>query len=46
VLQYAAFLKEGYVDMESMGMKSELQDEDYVLLCQAYAKSDLKIIAN
>tara|TARA_B100000579_G_scaffold230231_1_gene188647 strand:- start:95 stop:211 length:117 start_codon:yes stop_codon:yes gene_type:complete len=29
-----------------MGLKSELQDEAYVLLCQAYPKSDLKIIAN
>ena len=26
--------------------KVELQDEGYVLLCQAYPKSDLKIIAN
>ena len=42
----AAFLKEGSVDMEAMGLKSELQDEGYVLLCQAYPKSDLKIIAN
>ena len=42
----AAFLKEGSVDMDAMGLKSELQDEGYVLLCQAYPKSDLKIIAN
>ncbi len=42
----AAFLKEGCVDMEAMGLKSELQDEGYILLCQAYPKSDLKIIAN
>ena len=42
----AAFLKEGSVDMEAMGLKSELQDQGYVLLCQAYPKSDLKIIAN
>ncbi|WP_269625068.1 hypothetical protein [Prochlorococcus marinus] len=42
----AAFLKEGSVDMEAMGLKSELQDQVYVLLCRAYSKSDLKIIAN
>ena len=42
----AAFLKEGSVDMDAMGLKSELQDEGYVLLCQAYPKSDLTIIAN
>ena len=42
----AALLKEGSVDMDAMGLKSELQDEGYVLLCQAYPKSDLKIIAN
>ena len=42
----AAFLKEGSVDMDAMGLKSELQEEGYVLLCQAYPKSDLKIIAN
>tara|TARA_Y100001968_G_scaffold273833_1_gene266667 strand:+ start:115 stop:273 length:159 start_codon:yes stop_codon:yes gene_type:complete len=28
------------------GVKSELQDEGYVLFFQAYPKSDLKIIAN
>ena len=32
--------------MEGMGLKSELQDQGYFLLCQAYPKSDLKIIAN
>ena len=42
----AAFLKEGSFDMEAMGLKSELQDQGYVLLCQVYPKSDLKIIAN
>ncbi len=42
----AAFLKEGSVDMDAMGLKSELQDEGYILLCQAYPKSDLDIIAN
>ena len=42
----AALLKEGSVNMDAMGLKSELQDEGYVLLCQAYPKSDLKIIAN
>ena len=42
----AAFLKEGSVDMDAMGLKSELQDEGYILLCQAYPKSDLHIIAN
>ena len=34
----AAFLKEGSVDMEAMGLKSELQEQDYVLLCHAYPK--------
>ena len=42
----AAFLKEGSVDMELMGLKSELQDQGFVLLCQAYPKLDLKIVAN
>ena len=42
----AAFLKEGHVDMEAMGLKSELQDQGYVLLCQTHPKSDLIIIAN
>ncbi len=42
----AALLKEGLVDMDVMGLKSELQDEGYVLLCQAYPKSDLKLIGN
>ena len=42
----AAFLKEGSVYMEAMGLKSELQDEGYVFLCKTYRKSDLKIIAN
>ena len=42
----AAFLKEGSVDMDVMGLKSELQDQGYVLLCPAYHKSDLKIVAN
>ena len=42
----AAFLKEGSVDMDAMGLKSELKDQGYVLLCQVYPKSDLKIIAN
>ncbi len=32
--------------MEDKGLKSELQDQGYVLLCKAYPKSDLKIIAN
>ncbi len=42
----AALLKEGSVDMDAMGLKSELQDEGYVLLCQAYPKTDLNLIAN
>ena len=42
----AAFLKGGSVDMEAMGLKSELQDEGYILLCQAFPKSDLHIISN
>ena len=41
-----AFLKEGSVEMDAMGLKSELQDEVYILLCQAYPKSDLNLIAN
>tara|TARA_B100000945_G_C20014032_1_gene426856 strand:- start:88 stop:213 length:126 start_codon:yes stop_codon:yes gene_type:complete len=32
--------------MQAMGLKSELQDEGYVILSQAYPKSDLKIISN
>ena len=44
--EFAAFLKEGSVDIEAMGLKSELLDQGYVLLCQDYHKSDLKIIAN
>ena len=32
--------------MDAIGLKSELEDECYVLLCQAYPKSDLKIVAN
>ena len=42
----AAFLNEGSVDMEAMGLKSELKDAGYVLFCQAHPKSDLNIIAN
>ena len=42
----AAFLKEGSVDMDAMGLRSELQDEGYVLLCQAYPRSDLHVISN
>ena len=42
----AAFIKEGSVDMDAMGLKSELQEQGYVLLCHAYPKSDLKIVAN
>ena len=42
----SAFLKEASVEMDAMGLKSELQDEGYVLFFQAYPKSDLKIIAN
>ena len=32
--------------MHAMGLKSELQDQGYVLLFQVYPKSDLKIVAN
>ena len=32
--------------MEAMGLKSELQDQGYVLLCKAHPKLDLEIIAN
>ena len=42
----AAFLKEGEVEMDAMGLRSELKDDGYVLLCQAYPKTDLNIIAN
>ena len=42
----AALLKDGTVDMDAMGLKSELQEKGFVLLCQAYPKSDLKLIAN
>ena len=42
----AAFLKEGEVEMDSMGLRSELKDEGYALLCQAYPKTDLHVIAN
>tara|TARA_Y100001968_G_C19328570_1_gene703075 strand:+ start:339 stop:644 length:306 start_codon:yes stop_codon:yes gene_type:complete len=42
----AAFLKEGSIEMEAMGLRSELQEEGYVLLCQTFPKSDLHIIAN
>ena len=43
---YTALLKQGSVHMESIGLKRKLQDQGFVLLCQAYHKSDLKIIAN
>ena len=42
----ATFLITSSVDIEAIGFKSELQDQGYVLLCQAYPKSDLKIVAN
>ena len=42
----AALLKEGSVDMDAMGLRSELQDYGYVLLCQSFPKSDLHVIAN
>ena len=43
----AAFLKEGSVEMEeAMGLKSEMQEKGYVLLCQSYPKSDLNLLAN
>ena len=43
----AALLKEGSVDMEeAMGLKSEMQEKGYVLLCQSYPKSDLNLLAN
>ena len=43
----AALLKDGSVEMDNaMGLKSELQDEGYVLLCQTYPKSDLYLLAN
>ena len=42
----AALLKEGSVDMDAMGLRSELQEEGYVLLCQAFPKSNLHLVAN
>ncbi|HEY9796774.1 MAG TPA: 2Fe-2S iron-sulfur cluster-binding protein, partial [Leptolyngbyaceae cyanobacterium] len=40
----AAQLLEGTVEQsEGMGISPELQNEGYVLLCVAYARSDLKI---
>ncbi len=42
----AALLKEGSVDMDAMGLRSELQEEGYVLLCQAFPKSNLYLVAN
>ena len=43
----AALLKEGSVEMEeAMGLKSEMQEKGYVLLCQSYPKSDLNVLAN
>ncbi len=43
----AALLKEGSLKMEeSMGLKNEFEEKGFVLLCQAYPKSDLNLIAN
>ena len=43
----AALLKEGSVEMEeAMGLKSEMQEKGYVLLCQSYPKSNLSLLAN
>ena len=43
----AALLKEGSVEMEeAMGLKNEMQEKGYVLLCQSYPKSDLNLLAN
>ncbi len=42
----AALLKKGSVNMDAMGLRSELQDAGFVLLCQTYPKSDLDVIAN
>ena len=43
----AALLKEGSVEMEeAMGLKREMQEKGYVLLCQSYPKSDLDLLAN
>ncbi|HRD41412.1 MAG TPA: 2Fe-2S iron-sulfur cluster-binding protein [Prochlorococcaceae cyanobacterium AMR_MDS_5431] len=42
----AARLSEGKIDQpDAMGIKPELQDEGYVLLCVAYPRSDLSIEA-
>ena len=42
-----ALLKEGFLEMEeAMGLKDEFQEKGFVLLCQAYPKSDLHLIAN
>nr|AUG32135.1 Ferredoxin (2Fe-2S) [Paulinella longichromatophora] len=42
----AGRISEGKVDQtDAMGIKTELQDEGYVLLCVAYPRSDLYIEA-
>ncbi|WP_320667501.1 2Fe-2S iron-sulfur cluster-binding protein [Prochlorococcus sp. MIT 1307] len=43
----AALLKEGSIAMEeAMGLKTDLREKGFVLLCQSYPKSDLYLIAN
>ena len=43
----AALLTEGSVEMEeAMGLKNEMQEKGYVLLCQSYPKSDLSLLAH
>ena len=42
----AAQILEGTVDQsDGMGISPELQEQDYVLLCVAYPRSDLKILS-
>ena len=43
----AALIKEGSVEMEeAMGLKNEMKQKGFVLLCQSYPKSNLSLLAN
>ncbi len=42
----AAVIKEGSVHQpDAMGVKADLQEQGYALLCVAYPRSDLKVLA-
>ena len=42
----AALIQEGSVDQpDAMGVKAELQEQGYALLCVAHPRSDLKVLA-